>query len=563
MSKKITTNSILLGLLIAFSSLSSLPVSAQQINATAREERSVDKGANQGAVRREVKAAVENKAIIAALRMFNIQDTPDVKSKVPRLTEMFFNRIVVKWEPSDGSVISASATITLDSAEFRKILANEGIGAGDGAVSGAKILVSIDEFLGMATVNQRGAAEEKTITYSHDKSTFSDTSGKASGSTSASSASYEKNDVAAYSKDSVAVSGKQSSAYAGRQDTAVAGRSSSAAAAQGYGGSAAAASSSQYAGAQSTQVAGAQSSQYAGAASSQRGYSDKSVSANSSSNSASFNVEQNNVQQRNDKVSYTETVKMPSFANAKPLTGNEALLTARIEAEFQKYGLTVVGERDLRSEGGRKLPVFEIINNGRFDQFVDKIRDKNLQADVWAYGTANYTLDNLGGGAVRCNGTLDVQGVFLTNNDKLASDAIKVDARGSNDQDCRETLALAMATKLAQTLGQSAIEKLNSKSARGGVIDLFIYSRESLGLLKNRALLNALEKNGVKRVSEVSSKDGYVSVKVQVSDGTLIDKLADVAGSIDWLSRADVRDRGNQVCLGVGGPSDCPATFGK
>jgi len=82
--------SILFTVLIASSLISPVLVGAQQVNANAREEREVAKGANQGAVRREVKAAVENKAILAALRMFNIQDTPEVKAKLPRLTEMFF-----------------------------------------------------------------------------------------------------------------------------------------------------------------------------------------------------------------------------------------------------------------------------------------------------------------------------------------------------------------------------------------------------------------------------------------------------------------------------------------
>jgi hypothetical protein len=561
---KTILNSLALSLFV-FALSSTHPVSAQQVNASARESRSVPKGANPGQIRIEVKAAVENKAILAAIKTFNIRETPDVIAKVPKLTELFFNNITVRWEASDPTEVMATATISVDVASFRKALVNEGIGAGDGAVSGAKILISIDEFLGMGTANQRGTPEERTVTYSHDKSTFSDRSSTAAGSqsASASSASSSRDSFAGSASERTAVAGSSSSSFAASDRASMAGSDRAALAARdGSGGQVAAARQTNVAASRDTRVAGSQSSNFAGASQSSVAVASQSERANASSSqsASSFSASQNDVQQRNDKVSFTVTERMPSYANAKPLAGGDRVLPNRLGGEFEKSGLTLVSEQDLRAEGGRILPVFEIVNNGRFQDFVGKIKQKGLMADVWAYGTASYTLDNRGG-TIYCNGTLDVQAIMLDNNESLATNSLKANARGSNDQECRATLALSLATDLARSLGQSALEKLNARASRGNVYDLFIYSRENITLMQRRVLFQALDKVGIQRVSEASARDGYVAIKVQFAGGSLMDKLIDAVAPIEWLQKADLRDKGNQICLGVEGPRDCPAQF--
>ena len=541
------------------------PAFAQQVTANAREVRDLPKGANPAQVRREVKAAVENKVILAAIKSFNIKETPDLISKLPKITEQFFSNITVRWEATDAGEVAATASISLDTAAFRKALVNEGIGAGDGATAGAKILISIDEFLGMATANQRGTPEERTISYSHDKSTFSDRSAAASGSqsSSASSSSASKDSYAGSASQRTAVAGGSSSSYAASDRAAFAGSNRTAVAANdGYGGQAAGASRTDVAAARDTRVAGAQSSNYAGSSQSSVAVAARSerASANTSKSESSFSASQNDVQQRNDKVSYTETVRMPSFANAKPLVGGDRVLPNRLGGEFERNGLTLVSEQSLRAEGGRILPMYEIVNNGRFEDFIQRIKQKGLMADVWAYGSANYTTDSRGGKSY-CTGTLDIQAIMLESNESLATNSIKANARGDSDQECRAALALSLATDLAKILSQSALEKLNARSSRGGVYDLFIYSRNNITLMQRGNLFRALDKAGIQRVSEATSKDGYVAVKVQSAGGGLTDKLVEAVSTIEWLQNADLRDKGTQLCLGVEGARDCPAQF--
>ncbi len=530
---------------------------AQQVTASARESRPIAKGVNPGQVRREVKAAVENKAILAAMKTFNIKETPDVIAKAPKLTELFFNNITVRWEASDANEVTAIASISVDVAAFRKALANEGIGAGDGAIAGAKILISIDEFLGMGTAMERGTPEERTVAYSHDKSTFSDRSSTAAGSQSA-SASF-----AGSASQRAAVAGSSSSSFAASDRASMVGSDRAAiAASDGAGGQVAGARRTEVAASRDTRVAGAQSSNFAGSSQSSVAVASRSerASASASQSASSFNASQNDVQQRNDKVSLVVTERMPSYANAKPLVGGDRVLAGRLGGEFERNGLTLVSEQDLRSEGGRVLPMYEIVNNGRFQDFVTRIKQRGLMADVWAYGTASYTLDNRGG-MIYCNGTLDVQGVMLETNESLAQDSLKAEARANNDQACRAALALSLATDLARVLSQSAIEKLNARASRGNVYDLFIYSRDAITLMQRRTLFQALDRVGIQRVSEASARDGYVSLKVQFAGGSLMDKIADAVSAIEWLQKADLRDKGNQICLGVEGSRDCPAQF--
>ena len=115
-----------------------------------------------------------------------------------------------------------------------------------------------------------------------------------------------------------------------------------------------------------------------------------------------------------------------------------------------------------------------------------------------------------------------------------------------------------MRSSLSKQLGQMAMEKLNSRSARGGVYDLYIYSSgDAIGVAQRRTLFKQFDEAGIKRVSEASVKEGYVAVKLQYA-GSLKDKLEEVMEKVEWLAKADIRDKGNQICLGVDGPRNCP-----
>lgn len=538
-------------------------VQAQTLTASTQTKVQITKGASPASLKRKLKEELEIRAVRNLLEAsFAIKMTPQVEAKLPELVELLGDSIQISMDPADGEVLSGKATISVPSAKLKEYLASKGIGAGDIAAKSAKILVSIDEFIGVATTNDGKTATQTEVQYAHDKSSFSDSSAKASGnqSESSSSSASRKNDVAMASRDSVAVSGRQSSAVAARQDTAVAARRDSAAAYQGRDGSAAAASSSQFAGAQSTQYQGAQSSQYAGAASSSRAISDKSQSANaqSASSSASFSADQKNVQQQTDKVSYSVKTKMPEFNNAKPMGAQDRVLASRLSGEFQNNGLRLVAENDLRAEGGRILPIFEITNNGRINQFVELIQKKSIEADVWATGQANYTIVGTTPSGTQCNGNLAVQGRFIEGNEIFFEDSLQAAAVGNGDQDCRGRLGIALATSLAQVLGQRANKELNARSSRGSVYTLYLYSANSLGRGERNKFQTSLKSTDGLQTSEPRIGDNYMAFSVQMA-GSLDSTINKVLDSLNWEKADYVSRPGNRICIGLEGKQVCPA----
>jgi hypothetical protein len=538
-------------------------VSAQTVTASTQTKIQITKGASPASLKRQLKEQLELRAVKNLLEAsFAVKMTPAIEAKLPELVELLGDSIQISMDPADGEVLSGKATITVASAKLKEYLVNKGIGAGDIASKSAKILVSIDEFIGVATANDGKTATETEIQYSHDKSSFSDTSASASGSerSASSSASSRQNDVAFASKEAVAVSGRQSSAVAARQDTAVAGRRDTAVAVQGQGGREAAASSTQYAGAQSTQYQAAQSSQFAGAASSSTAASDKSksASASSASSASSFSADQKNVQQQTDKVSYSVKTKMPEFNNAKPLGAQDRVLASRLSGEFQNNGLSLVAENDLRAEGGRILPIFEITNNGRVDQFVEKIQKNKIEADVWATGQANYTIVGTTPTGTQCNGNLAVQGRFIDGNEIFFEDSLQAAAVGNGDQDCRGRLGIALATSLAQILGQRANKELNARASRGSVFTLYLYSASSLGRGDRNKFQTTLRSTEGLQAGEPKTGDNFMTVSVQMA-GSLDATINKVLDSLNWEKADYVSRPGNRICIGLEGKQVCPA----
>jgi hypothetical protein len=556
-------NIIAIASIMAFSLTAAVGVQAQTVSASTQTKIQITKGASPASLKRQLKEQLEIKAVKNLLEAsFAVKMTPAVEAKLPELVELLGDSIEISMDPADGEVLSGKATISVASAKLKEYLVNKGIGAGDIASKSAKILVSIDEFIGVATTNDGKTATETEIQYTHDKSSFSDTSASASGSqkSASSSASSTQKDVAFANKESVAVSGKQSSAVAARQDTAVAARRDSAVAVQGQGGRAAAASSTQYAGAQSTQYQAAQSSQYAGAASSSTAFSDKSqsASARSASSASSFSTDQKNVQQQTDKVSYSVKTKMPEFNNAKPLGAQDRVLASRLSGEFQTNGLSLVAENDLRAEGGRILPIFEITNNGRIDQFVEKIQKNKIEADVWATGQANYTIVGTTPSGTQCNGNLAVQGRFIDGNEIFFEDSLQAAAVGNGDQDCRGRLGIALATSLAQVLGQRANKELNARASRGSVFTLYLYSASSLGRGDRNKFQTTLRATEGLQAGEPKTGDNYMTVSVQMA-GSLDATINKVLDSLNWEKADYVSRPGNRICIGLEGKQVCPA----
>ena len=556
--------SVVCSLLIC--SMVAVPSYAQTIDS--RATASIQIKGSPSSVKRQLTELLQTKAVSNVLETsFGIKITPEVQAKIPKLVETLGDSIRISMDPPDGEMLSGTATIRLETAKLNEILNNLDIGSGANAGK-AKVVVSIDERMGLATANDSSKPVESEINYSHDKSSFSDTSAKSSSSKSqsASMAISSQKDVKYSNREAVAVSGSQSSAVAARQDTAVSGRRDSAAAYQGSDGRAAAASTTQVSGAQSTQYAAANRSQYAGAASSSTNYSDNSrVSGASSSSSASASTsDQKNVQQQTDKVNYSVKTKMASFDNATA-TNNDGLVVSRLGAEFMRNGLELVLENDLRAEGGRILPVSEIIKNSRFNQFVDLIKKKNINADVWATGTAQYNIIGTDATGTKCNGTLDVQARFLEGNKVFFTDSIRSAASGQGDQDCRANLALSMASSLASKLGTQANKQLNSmaKASANKVLSykLVVYTKGEL-TRKDRSTFTQMLKtlDGLQTIGDAQSNDNSMSVEVTYPRALKSD-IENLLDKLPWDKADVVGPKDNRICIGLEGKSSCPNEF--
>jgi len=541
---------------------SAIPVTAQQLTSNAQSKISITKDATPATLRRKLKEDLQMRVVKNLMESsFSIKITPEVQAKIPEIIEVLGEAIEVSIDPSDGEVLSGRAKMTVSSARLKEILTAKGIGAGNLAAQSAKILISIDEYIGVATTNNAKTAVETEINYSHDKSSFSDTSAKASGSqsNSESASSSNKNDVAMSASQSAAVAGKESSSFAARQDSAVAGRRDSSAAVKDRSGSAAAASTTQISAAQSTQVAGAEKREFAASQSSSAALRDKSqnASASSSSSAASFSTDQKNVQEKTDKVNITVKTKAPDFGNAKPLAGSDLLLASQLASVFSDNGLVLVSENDLRAEGGKILSVSEIRLNARVDQFVDKIKAKKLEADAWATGSAVYSIVGTTASGTQCNGTMDVQIRMLEGN-QMFSEPIRAEALGNGDQDCRAKLGMSMANFLAKKLGERVNKELNAKASGGKVYVLYLYSATTLGRGDRNKFQNTLKATEGLQASEPKLGDNFMSLSVQMS-GSLDSTINKVLDALSWEKADFVSRPGDRICIGLEGKQVCPA----
>jgi hypothetical protein len=249
---------------------------------------------------------------------------------------------------------------------------------------------------------------------------------------------------------------------------------------------------------------------------------------------------------------------MPEFNNAKPMGAQDRVLASRLSGEFQNNGLRLVAENDLRAEGGRILPIFEITHNGRIDQFVELIQKKSIEADVWATGQANYTIVGTTPSGTQCNGNLAVQGRFIEGNQIFFEDSLQAAAVGNGDQDCRARLGIALATSLAKVLGERANKELNARSSRGSVYTLYLYSASSLGRGDRNKFQTSLKSTDGLQASEPRIGDNFMAVSVQMA-GSLDSTINKVLDSLNWEKADYVSRPGNRICIGLEGKQVCPA----
>lgn len=554
--------------------------SAEVISAKGKAEVSIKaSGGDLIAARRVAKAASEIDAVIAAIKLKLNINPNDPKSK--KAIDDFVNQLSDNLKTSmnvEGDILVAKTTLEVDSATIMDLARSSGIGS-QTAVAQARVLFIIDEYKGIATAREAGQAVETEVEYSHDKSSFSDRSAKASGAESASAASssssksanaYSSKEAAAVSaKESSAVSAKKSGAVSGSESAAYSSKQSAAVAASNPNSRVAGAASSQEAGAanssykasgsaslnaaSSSSVNAASSSQKAGASSSQR------ADASSSASASKFSAEQKDVAEQKDIVNYKVTSKFPDVNNATPSEGADELIAARLEQVAGNHGIQFTSERDFRVEGGRRLLIRDIERLSKVDYYLQKAAKGSYNAKYVAFGTAVMNTEGkLPNGRVGCGGQLKLQVTNVDTGQGLPSATIVKSAAGNNDQDCQANLATALATSVAETVGSAAQREIQRVATQGSSFEVVLYSALKVPPKVRKAFKEQLAKVAGD-IAEGNATENQRSYTVQAKGNfksDLEDFLDELKEQLPELKDARMDSRGTIVYICVEGK--CP-----
>lgn len=525
---------------------------AETLSANGQSQVSVGANGDLINARRIAREGAERDAVASLLRLrmnLNAAD-PKTAGAISDLAKQLSGNLKTTFV-TEGDVLTARAALEADSAQVFDLARSLGLMSNTAMVQ-AKVVFLIDEYYGIATNLQPGQPLTTEVEYSHDKSSFSDKSAKvaAASSASSSSSSSSRSATSVAASERTAVAGSQSSAYAARDQRA-------AAVNDGYGGSAAAARDTQVAGAQRSSFAGSSQSSFAGSTSS------ASASAAASSRQSSYASDVKDVNKQNDKVSFKMKQTFPDTNNAKPADGAAALISARLEQVVKPYGLVYTPERDLRvNPGSGKVRIFEIERLGKFADYTTKAGAGSFKAKYVVYGESVMSSEGStpSGGTV-CSGSLKLQSYNVDTGDGLASGTINKRAQGSSDQDCRANLATAMATELAQIVGNTATRELQMAATQGQSFYVTIYSKTRIPAKVRREVQEKLQ-GMAEQFAEDNITDNSRTYVVQAKGnfrGKVQDLVEDMAESVGEMKLASVKSSGNRMVICVEG--SCPKDF--
>jgi hypothetical protein len=530
----------------------STPGLTEALTANGQSQVSVKANGDLVNARRVAREAAERDAVESLLRLrmnLNARD-PKTAAAIGDMAKQLSQNLKTTYL-TEGDVLTARTALEADSSQVFDLARSLGITSAT-AMAQAKVIFMIDEYYGIATQIQPGQPLKTEIEYNHDKSSFSDQSAKvaASSSSSSSSASTSRDSVAIAASQRTAVAGSNSSAYAARDQRA-------GAVSDGYGGSAAAARDTQVAGAQRSSFAGASQSSFAGSSSSSR----SSAAASSSKAAYASDVKDVNVQL--DKVSFKMTQTFPDTNNAKPADGAGALITARLEQVIKSYGLVYTPERDLRSVPGTgKLRIVQIERQNKFGQFTQRAASGEFKAKYVVYGESVMNAEGTTpSGDTVCSGSLKLQSYNVDSGDGLVSGTINKRAQGSSDQNCRDNLATAMATELAQVVGNSATRELQLAATQGQSFYVTLYSNSRVPARVRREVTSKLQ-SMAEQFSEDNVTDNSRTFIVQAKGNfrtQVQDLVDDMAEHVTEMRSAVAKVNGNRMVICIEG--NCPKEF--
>lgn len=525
---------------------------AETLSATGQSQVSVAANGDLINARRIAREGAEQDAVASLLRLRMNLNASDSKTAgaISDLAKQLSGNLKTTFV-TEGDVLTARAALEADSAQVFDLARSLGLMSNTAMVQ-AKVVFLIDEYYGIATNLQPGQPLTTEVQYSHDKSSFSNKSAKvaAASSASSSSSSASRSATSLNASERTALAGSQSNAYAARDQRAVAVNNS-------YGGSAAAARDTQVAGAQRNSFTGSSQSNFAGSTSS------ASASAAAGSRQSSYASDVKDIDKQNDKVSFKIKQTFPDTNNAKPADGAAALISARLEQVVKPYGLVYTPERDLRvTPGSGKVRISEIERLGKFADYTNKAGTGSFKAKYVVYGESVMGSEGStpSGGSV-CSGSLKLQSYNIDTGDGLASGTINKRAQGSSDQDCRATLATAMATELAQIVGNTATRELQMAATQGQSFYITIYSKTRIPAKVRREVQEKLQ-GMAEQFAEDNITDNSRAYVVQAKGNfrsKVQDMVEDMAESIGEMKLASVKSSGNRMVICIEG--SCPKDF--
>ncbi len=563
---------LLKSLLVASSILTSQVAFSEPIHANGSAQVSIKE--NKGDIvqaRRLAKSAAEVDTIVAAVKLRLNVNPNDPKSKagladlVKQLSENLKTTYV-----TEGDYLTAKTSLDVDDTQLFDLANSLNLGSRT-AIAQAKVLFIIDEYSGIATSLDPNQPLETEVEFFQDKSSFSDRSGKSSGSDSSSSSSkasnaYSSKESAAVSaKDSVSVKSKDSASLKTKDSVAVSRddrASASASDARGRGDANASskqsgAASSSYDGRASSERSGSASSSYAGASSSQK--AGASSSQNASASATSYSTDQKDISDQKDITSLKVKSKFPDVSNAKPTQGADELIAARLEQVSQKYNIQFTSERDFRVEGGRKLLIKDIDSLNKWDFYLQKASKGTFGAKYLVWGTAVMNTEGkTASGQVSCTGQLKLQSANVDTGESLPSATINKRANGSNDLDCRANLSQALATTVAEQVGSVIQRTAQRVATQGNTFNVTLYSVLKVPAKVRRAFTEQLQKLG-EDFSEGNTTDTSREYIIQAKGSfktKLEDFLDDLKEANPELKDARLDSKGNNLIICIEGK--CP-----
>jgi hypothetical protein len=524
-------------------------VYAEAISANGRVEVSVKANKDLVTARKVARDAAERDAVRSALRVRLNLDPKNPKNEeaVAEIAKNLADNFQTTFA-TEGDILTARTTLQVDSAQLTDLARTLGLSSA-AVMEASSILFLVDEYYGIATKLDPSQPLVSEVEYFHDKSSASDTSSKvaksASSSSSLAASSKESSSLAASEKASVAASSSSSFAGSDRRSAAVA---------DGMGGAAAASRDTRVAGSQKESFAGSSSSSVAATRD-----SDTRI-AKSASQQSAYAAEQKNIQSQKDIVSLKTKTVFPDVGNAKPADDASALITQRLEQVTRQYGIQYTPERDFRVAGGRKLLVNDIEKLGQYDQYTQKASRNPFNAKYVVYGNAVMSSEGqTASGAITCSGMLKLSSFNVDTGRGLVSGTLNKRAQGSSDQDCRSNLATALATELAQTIGNAATRELQLIATQGQAYTVTLYS----ALRINRRVGVSFEEKlqevaGNLREDKTTESSRTYIVQAKGTDfRRQIERMLDSLG--DSMRDAEVMMKGNRLVICIEGK--CPTDF--